>query len=69
MIISDASTTLYPSDQLWFNKNIGIAAFKRNKLFGLFIDKIHTRRDTVWDALNIETLKESTIRFLDLLEA
>lgn len=28
-IISDAVTTWYPSDPLWFNKNIGIAVFKK----------------------------------------
>lgn len=68
ILFSNAASTLYPSDQLWFEQNMGVAAFRRNKLFGLYIDKIHTRRDTVWQEKNIEILKAGTVRLVELLD-
>ena len=55
-IHTEASKTLYPSDQKSFACSIGIAAFNKNKLFGYYLDKIHTSKDTVFDERNINYL-------------
>ena len=49
-----ASKTFYPSDQSGFLHGVGVAAFKESKKFGLYMDKIHTKKDTEWDERNIE---------------
>ena len=54
----------YPSDQRNFKKNIGVAAFKKGR-FGLYMDRIHTPRDTVMDERNIEVLVSSFIKFIE----
>ena len=48
---------VYPSDQRNFPKGVGIAAFKRSKLLGLYCDKIHTKRDTTLDQTNVNILR------------
>lgn len=68
ILFSNARSTLYPSDQLWFKHNIGVAAFRRSRFLGLYISRIHTRRDTVWQEENIETLKNGTIRLAQWLD-
>ncbi len=60
-----ASTTLYPSDQAGFPQGVGVAAVKRKPIVGLYLDRIHTKRDTVMREENIEFLVEATGRFLD----
>lgn len=60
-----SKTTLYPSDQSSFPTNVGVAAFKHKKGIGLYIDRIHTVRDTVLRESNITYLVESTVTFLE----
>ena len=50
---------IYPSDQKHFNKYIAVASFKKNKLFGYYMDRIHTYRDVKFDEDNIICLKET----------
>lgn len=57
----------YPSDQANFKKGVGIAAlkrFKRTKI--LYMDRIHTKKDTVYCEENIRFLVDSSIRFLEI---
>lgn len=56
----------YPSDQRNFKKNIGVAAFKKSKI-GLYMDRIHTPRDTVMDERNIEVLAEGFRKFISFM--
>ncbi len=56
----------YPSDQRNFKKNIGVAAFKKSKI-GLYMDRIHTPRDTVMDERNIEVLAEGFRKFISIM--
>lgn len=63
VLISGEKGTYYPSDQKNFRKNIGVAAFKKSR-FGLYMDKIHTPKDTVMDERNIEMLAECIPDFL-----
>jgi hypothetical protein len=57
----------YPSDQKNFNCGVGVAALKKSKKGILYMDRIHTKRDTVYREENIEFLKNGAIRFIDLL--
>ena len=56
--------TVYPSDQMLFTKGVGVAALKRSKLGILYMDRIHTSRDTVFDEENIRLLKEGSGRLV-----
>lgn len=66
VLIENSKFVYYPSDQKSFKKNIGVAAFKKSKL-GLYMDRIHTPRDTVMDERNIEVLRTGMIKFLNML--
>lgn len=63
--ITKSSTTLYPSDQMNFKKNIGVAAFKRNKLIGYYMDRIHTRKDVIFEERNIEMIIKGLKKFVN----
>ena len=53
----------YPSDQIWFPCGVGVAAFKKTKRRGiLYIDRIHTSKDTVYREDNIACLTEGVKR-------
>ncbi|MBQ7309348.1 MAG: M28 family peptidase [Clostridia bacterium] len=58
----------YPSDQKNFKQGIGVAALKKSKIRGiLYMDRIHTKRDTVYREENIRFLTEGAIRFVKLI--
>lgn len=59
-----SSNTFYPSDQGNFPVSVGAAALKRGRL-GLYLDRIHTSRDTVMREENIHYLVAASGRFLD----
>lgn len=54
----------YPSDQLHFRRGVGVAALKRGKL-GLYLDRIHTKDDTVFDEANIACCVNGMLRLAD----
>lgn len=54
VIITKSSNTLYPSDQMSFKHHVGVAAFKKHKIIGYYMDKIHTIKDTTCDENNIK---------------
>ena len=47
----------FNSDQKNFPYGVGIAAFKRKKLIGLYVDRIHTPKDTVLEETNVNILR------------
>ena len=63
--LASAATTFFPSDQANFPVNMAVSAMNRSKLVGLYMNKIHTPRDTVFDERNIEFLRCGTLRMLD----
>lgn len=65
--MAKSSTTLYPSDQVGFPQGVGVAAVKRKPVVGFYLDRIHTKRDTVLREQNIEFLVEATERLLDMV--
>ena len=48
---------IYPSDQMLFPRGTAIAALKGKRI--LYLDRIHTARDTILDEKNIEYLLEA----------
>lgn len=56
----------YPSDQVQFRCGVGVAALNKSPLFGLYLSRIHTAKDTVCDERNFSYLVEGTRRFLRL---
>ena len=52
----------YPSDQMNFSCGVGVAALKYSKrLKTLYMDRIHTKRDVIFDERNIEFLSERAV--------
>ena len=59
--------TFYPSDQLNFDLGVGVAALKKTRHGLLYMNRIHTPRDTVYDEENIVFLKNGAIELTRLL--
>ena len=56
VIITSSKNTLYPSDQINFKQSVGVAAFKKHRFIGYYLDKIHTAKDTNLDYQNIQII-------------
>ncbi len=56
-----SSRAIYPSDQSNFPVNAAVASLNRHKLVGLYMDKIHTDKDRVFDERNIELLAKGAV--------
>ena len=59
---------IYPSDQNRFRCGVGVSALLRSRWGILYMDKIHTPKDTVYREENIEWLKEGCIRLIRGME-
>ena len=57
----------YPSDQASFVNGVGVAALKKSKGGILYMDRIHTGKDTVFEEKNIAYLVEHSIEFTKLM--
>lgn len=57
----------YPSDQANFPCGIGVAALKKGPFGILYMDRIHTKRDTVFQEENIALLARSSVRLTEIL--
>ncbi len=57
----------YPSDQAKFKKGVGVAAFKKTKKGMLYINRIHTSKDTVYRRENIDFLINSSLELTKLI--
>ena len=47
----------YPSDQKNFPYGVGIASLHRKKWIGLYMNRIHTKRDTILEETNVNILR------------
>ena len=63
-IITGPLGAFYPSDQVNFRCGVGVAAMNKAPLIGLYMSRIHTKRDTVCDERNFAFLVEGARRFL-----
>ncbi len=61
----NSSSTLYPSDQLGFPCYTAVAAFRKSKLCGLYLSRIHTKKDTVLQEENISWLQQGSRRLME----
>ena len=57
----------YPSDQRNFEQGVGVSALNKTKHGLLYMEKIHTKRDTVYDEENIEFLKNGAIALAKII--
>ena len=56
-----------PSDQIKFNRGVGIFAMKHTKKGLLYMNRIHTKHDTVYRQENIDWLVEGCTRLAELI--
>lgn len=56
----------YPSDQKAFMNGVGVAALHKGR-FGYWLGRIHTNRDTVFQAENIELLRRGALTLAERL--
>lgn len=56
--------SVYPSDQGNFPYGVGIAALKKTKGGLLYLDRIHTKKDTVLEEENVKILRDAILGFL-----
>ena len=61
------SKAIFPSDQSQFRLGVGVCALKYRKGIGLYMNRIHTVRDTVFAEKNIRFLTEGTLRLIQKL--
>ena len=52
----------YPSDNAAFKLGAGVCALRKHKVFGWYMSRIHTARDTVMEEENIELLRDGCLR-------
>lgn len=57
----------YPSDQMNFPCGVGVAALKKTRGGLLYMNRIHTRRDTIYREENIAFLKDGALKLTTLL--
>lgn len=62
-----AKKAFYPSDQRNFERGVGVSALNKSKSGILYMNKIHTKRDTVYDEENIAFLKDGAIKLAEML--
>lgn len=59
----------YPSDQAQFRRGVGVCALKKKSIIGYYMDRIHTKRDTVMMEENIHLLRDGSVRLAEVLSA
>ena len=52
----------YPSDNAAFRLGAGVCALRKHKVFGWYMSRIHTARDTVMEEENIKLLRDGCLR-------
>ncbi len=62
------SMAIYPSDQMNFAYGVGICALRKSKIFGYYMNRIHTKRDTVLETENVELLCTGSVKLLQTLQ-
>ena len=67
VMIDRLEKVYYPSDHSGFPMALAVAALKKNKVIGYYMDRIHTFRDTVFDEGNIDLLCSDVQRFLEIM--
>ena len=58
---------VYPSDQIYFDRGVGVSAMRSTKKGLLYMNRIHTSRDTVYREENIAWLVEGCTRLAEFI--
>lgn len=58
LIVESHKKAIFPSDHKKFANFIGVGAFNKNKTLGLYLGRIHTYRDIIFDEDNIFLLRD-----------
>lgn len=66
--IPENGGVFYPSDQKSFKNGVGVAALKKTKKGLLYMDRIHTSKDTVFEEKNIAFLVNGSIELTKIIE-
>lgn len=67
ILLEKAERVYYPSDQANFPMSIAVAALKHKKLLGYYMDRIHTKRDVIFDEKNISFLTNALHKLIQRL--
>lgn len=63
LLVREKGFAIYPSDQMNFPYGVGICALSQGK-YGLYLGKIHTKKDTVLDGSNINILRAALTSYI-----
>ena len=63
ILVREKGAASYPSDQKHFPYGVGICALKKGKI-GLYLDRIHTKNDTILEQTNINLLRAALTTFI-----
>ena len=58
---------IYPSDQANFKYGIAVCACNKKQVIGYYVDKIHTKKDTVCEQINLDFLADGLVAFASRL--
>ena len=58
---------IYPSDQIYFDRGVGVSAMRSTKNGLLYMNRIHTKRDTVYREENITWLVDGCTRLAEFI--
>lgn len=67
LMMEKMETSIYPSDQAHFKLGMAVCACKRKKVLGYYMDRIHTKKDTVCEQANLDFLSQGLSRFVERL--
>lgn len=57
----------YPSDQMMFKRSVAVAGMRRNRVWGYYLGRIHTSRDTIFEEENIDLLSRRMVRLTEII--
>lgn len=63
VVLREKGFSVYPSDQANFPYGVGICALNKGKL-GLYLSRIHTKRDTILEETNVNILRAGLISMI-----
>lgn len=63
ILVHEKGFSVYPSDQAKFPYGVGICALNKGKI-GLYLGRIHTKKDTVLDETNVNILRAALTSFI-----
>lgn len=66
--MAGSATAMYPSDQAGFSLGVAVAAMHKAPLVGLYLGRIHTARDTAFDAENLRFICAGIKKFYSSFE-